>query len=54
MVPTFLMRKGRQGQIVSYLKGQSNEIFDPQFFSSFKLAWATDQWVAQAFTGTVS
>ena len=28
-----------------YLKGQSNEIFDPQFFSSFEPAWATDQWV---------
>ena len=27
------------------LKGQSNEIFDPQFFSSFEPAWATDQWV---------
>ena len=26
-----------------FLKVQSNEIFDPQFFSSFKLAWATDQ-----------
>ena len=28
-----------------YLKGQSNEIFDPQFFSSFEPTWATDQWV---------
>ena len=27
------------------LKGQSNEIFYLQFFSSFKPAWATDQWV---------
>ena len=27
------------------LKGQSNEIFDPQYFSSFEPAWATDQWV---------
>ena len=27
------------------LKGQSNEIFDLQFFSSFKPALATDQWV---------
>ena len=27
------------------MQGQSNEIFDPQFFSSFKPAWATDQWV---------
>ena len=27
------------------LKGQSNEIFDTQFFSSFEPAWATDQWV---------
>ena len=24
------------------LKGQSNEIFDPQFFLSFEPAWATD------------
>ena len=29
----------------SYIKGQSNEIFDPQFFSSFQPVWATDQWV---------
>ena len=27
------------------LKEQSNEIFDPQFFSSFEPVWATDQWV---------
>ena len=27
------------------LKGQSDAIFESQFFSSFKLAWATDQWV---------
>ena len=27
------------------LEGQSNEIFDPQFFSSSEPAWATDQWV---------
>ena len=27
------------------LNGQSNKIFDCQFFSSFKPAWATDQWV---------
>ena len=27
------------------LKGQSNEIFDLQFFSTFEPAWATDQWV---------
>ena len=27
------------------LKGQSNEILDTQFFSSFEPAWATDQWV---------
>ena len=33
-------------QSMSYtLKGQSNEIFDPQFFSSFEPTWATDQWV---------
>ena len=28
----------------SPLKGQSNEIFYPQFFASFEPAWATDQW----------
>ena len=33
-----------------YLKGQSNEIFDPQFFSSFEPAWATDQWVKTVHT----
>ena len=27
------------------LKGQSNEIFDLLFFSSFQPAWGTDQWV---------
>ena len=27
------------------LKGQSNEIFDPQFFSSFEPVWVTNQWV---------
>ena len=27
------------------LKGQSNEILYPQFFSSFEQACATDQWV---------
>ena len=27
------------------LKGQSNEIFDPQFFSTFEPVWATDQLV---------
>ena len=26
------------------LKGQSNEIFDLQFFSSIEPAWYTDQW----------
>ena len=25
-----------------HLKGQSNDIFDPQFFSLFEPAWATD------------
>ena len=29
----------------SLLKGQSNEISDLQFFSSFEPAWANDQWV---------
>ena len=29
----------------NWLKGQSNQIFDLQFFSSFEPAWATDQWV---------
>ena len=27
-----------------HLKGQYNEIFNRQFFSSFEPAWATDQW----------
>ena len=27
------------------LKEQSNKIFNCQFFSSLKPAWATDQWV---------
>ena len=27
------------------LKGQCHEILDWQFFSSFKPAWATDQWL---------
>ena len=27
------------------LKGQSNEIFDLQFFLSFEPAWATNRWV---------
>ena len=30
---------------INLLKGQSNEIFDLQFISSIKPAWATDQWV---------
>ena len=30
---------------VDVLKGQSNEIFDPVFFSPFEPAWSTDQWV---------
>ena len=29
-----------------FLKGKSNQIFDSQFFSSFKPAWATDQWIS--------
>ena len=28
-----------------FLKGQSNEIFDLQFFSTFEPAWITDQWL---------
>ena len=32
-------------QDIEGLKGQSNEIFDPQFLSSFEPAWAFDQWV---------
>ena len=30
---------------LSGLKGQSNEIFDLQFFSTFEPVWVTDQWV---------
>ena len=37
----------------SSLKGQSNEIFDRQFISSFKPAWATDEWV-KIFSTSVS
>ena len=34
----------QKGKIKSFdLKGQSNEIFDPQFFLSFEPPWATDQ-----------
>ena len=33
------------GSLCTTLKGQSNEIFDPQFFSSFEPAGATYQWV---------
>ena len=29
--------------VICSLNGQSNEIFDLQFFSSFELVWATDQ-----------
>ena len=36
------MRRIKPGNL---LKGQSNEIFDPQFFSLSEPAWATDQWV---------
>ena len=32
------------GQGTLILQGQSNEIFDLQFFSLFEPAWATDQW----------
>ena len=35
-----MMKKGITFQM---WKGQSNEIFDPQFVSSFELVWATDQ-----------
>ena len=41
----FGFRKTQNFQNFFYLKGQSNEIFDQKFFSSFELAWATDQWV---------
>ena len=35
---------GYVSQCQLFLKGQSNKIFDPQFFS-FEPAWATDHWV---------
>ena len=44
----FIHSNHLQGSLVSrdyFFKGQSNEIFDPQYFSSFEPAWATDQWV---------
>ena len=44
-------RKGRKTWGV--LKGQSNEIFDPQFYSSFEPAWATDQCI-QMFSILIS
>ena len=31
--------------LIDFLKGQSNEIFDVQFFSLFEPVWVTDQWV---------
>ena len=46
----FIHSNHLQGSLVSrdyFFKGQSNEIFDPQYFSSFEPAWATDQWVKQ-------
>ena len=43
--------KGLKSQLIN--KGQSNEIFDPQFFSSFELIWASDKQV-KAFSNSVS
>ena len=45
-----IIRKGlcpgnRYSVSYSGLKGQSNEIFNHSFLSSFELAWVTDQWV---------
>ena len=34
-----------QKSVFPTIKGQSNKIFDLQFFPSFKPAWATEQWV---------
>ena len=42
----FIHSNHLQGSLVSrdyYFKGQSNEIFDPQYFSSFEPAWASAQ-----------
>ena len=39
------IRRGRKPLDAVHLKGQSKEIFDLQFFSSFEPALATDQWV---------
>ena len=36
-----------------HLLGQSSEIFDPPFFSSFEPAWTTDYWV-KIFSNFVS
>ena len=41
----FIHSNHLQGSRDYFFKGQSNEIFDPQYFSSFEPAWATDQWV---------
>ena len=43
--------KGLKSKLIN--KGQSNEIFDPQFFSSFELIWASDKQV-KAFSNSVS
>ena len=51
---TFLIHFTIHGFVqFTLLKEQSNEIFDPQFFSSFELVWATDQWV-KIFSNLVS
>ena len=41
----FQIEKMCRNSSPSLLKGQSNEISDLQFFSSFEPAWANDQWV---------
>ena len=41
----FLKNNKKIMVLKKFLKGQSKEIFDLQFFSSFELVWVTDQWV---------
>ena len=41
----FLKNNKKIMVLKKFLKGQSKEIFDLHFFSSFEPVWVTDQWV---------
>ena len=43
LLPVHQFKRSKSGSFT--VKGQCNEIFDHQFFSSFEPAMATDQWV---------